>query len=200
MIRKLIKFGEEKYIKRLFELGELYLRPLSEFRYEDDDSFTRGDFAEGLNWTPFKNFRLIPNDSKINLNIKRAFINDFGYYSHIYSMYAIDYSFWEGKKQFAEKNLVLGETALLIDPKQFIDKVISSCSFEIKYGMVQYYELPNFPVPINDFNKRIEFNYQNEFRIAIKSKLKSPIIINLGSIEDIAEMIPSSKLIGMKFL
>lgn len=197
-IRKLIKIGKRENIEKLFYQGEVYMRHINDFRKEDVGDFLRGDFAECLAWTPFLNFRL-PSLEQQEIKIKNVKINKDVDFSHIYSMFMIDEDFWYGKKKISEKVAEFGDTALIISPKEFDDKVKSTSKFPIQNGIVEYYKEPLMPIRINEFSKRQGFDFQNEYRFATKSQTNDPLIISIGSIEEIAMLVPIESLLKMKF-
>lgn len=130
-IRKFLKIGKGENIEKLFYQGEVYMRHFNKFREEDSGDFLRGDFAEGLSWSPFLNFR-IPSLGKQGVKIKNAHIPADLDFSHIYSMFMLDDDFWYSKKRISESMLEFGDTALIINPKEFVERVKLSSLFPIQ--------------------------------------------------------------------
>ena len=70
-----------------------------------------------------------------------------------------------------------------------------------KLGYSTYYQPVNyFPEKdiarkiITPFDKREKYSYQNEFRILIECDLHTPLLIKLGSLEDIATIVYAKPL------
>ncbi|MBW3469036.1 hypothetical protein [Arthrospiribacter ruber] len=184
---------------KLLKSGEVYFNTIEFFRKNDVDDFLRGDFAEGLKYSPLPNFR-IPSLEEYGIKFKNAKINGDTDISHLYSMYMVTTEFWEGNIHFDKRILEFGDYALIIKPREFLEKVIKASKYEIKYGPAVYYRTPTIPLSLNPFSKREEFKYQNEFRFVINSSSKDPIKIKIGDISDIATMIPTETLLKIKFL
>lgn len=196
-ILKLLKIGKRENMEKLLYNGEVFMRHVENFRNEDIGDFLRGDFAEGLAWTPFLNFR-IPSLEKHGLNIRNVKINEDLDFSHIYSMFMLDEDFWYNKKEISDKLLEFGDTALIINPKEFVEKVKSV--YKVQGGIVNYYKEPLIPQRISEFSKRKGFEFQNEYRFIANSKTNDPVKILIGSLEDIAILVPTKSLITMKFV
>lgn len=184
---------------KLLHSGEVYFNTIEFFRKNDVDDYLRGDFAEGLKYSPLPNFR-IPSLEKHGIKFKNVKINGDTDISHLYSMYMLTNEFWEGQMHFDKKILEFGDFALIIKPHEFLEKVMKASKYEIIYGPAIYYKTPIIPLSLNPFSKREEFKYQNEFRFIINSNSKDPIKIEIGDISDIATMIPTETLLKIEFL
>ncbi|MFD2034488.1 hypothetical protein ACFSKL_06780 [Belliella marina] len=186
-------------MEKLLRSGEVYFNTIEFFRKNDSGDHLRGDFAEGLKFSPLPNFR-IPTLESQGIRFKNAKINEDTDISHLYSMYVVTNEFWQEQMHFDKKILEFGDYALLIKPREFVEKVLKIAKHEIKYGLASYYKTPTIPLSLNPFSKREEFKYQNEFRFVINSSSKEPIKIKIGDISDIATMIPTETLLKIKFL
>lgn len=198
-IKKFIKIGQKQYMKKLLKKGEVYFNTVDFFRKNDVDDYLRGDFAEGLKYSPLPNFRA-PSLEKLGITIKNAKIDGDADISHLYSMYMLTNEFWEGKIHFDKRILEFGDCAVIIKPREFIEKVKKASKYEIKYEPAVYYKTPIIPLTLTSFSKREEFKYQNEFRFVIISSSKEAIKIRIGNISDIATMIPTETLLKIEFL
>ncbi|RPA67391.1 hypothetical protein EF405_16135 [Cyclobacteriaceae bacterium YHN15] len=198
-MQKLIKIGQREYMEKLLNSGEVYFNTIDFFRKNDFGDYLRGDFAEGLKYSPLPNFR-IPSLEKHGIKFKNAKINGDTEISHLYSMYMLTNEFWEGKMHFAKKIIEFGDYAVIIKPREFLEKILKKAKVEVKYGPSSYYRTPTIPLSLNPFSKREEFKYQNEFRFVINSNLKDPVIIKIGDISDIAIIVPTESLFNMEFL
>ena len=176
----------------------IYLNTVKYFRENESEDFLRGDFAEGSLWTPLLNFR-IPSLMDSKLKIKNARITGDSDITHIYSMYMFDNDHWFENKKVSDQILKLGSHALIINPKEFVDRVILSCLEPINYGFVKYYKPQLIPQRIDEFSKREEYKYQNEFRFVVKSKSLLPLQIMIGSLKNIATPVSTEALLKMDF-
>lgn len=198
-IRKLLKIGKRENIEKLLYHGDVYMRHFNDFRKEDIEDNLRGDFAECLAWSPFSNFRF-PSFGKQKITIKKAKINEDLDGSHIYSMFMLDDDFWQGKKKIPERILEFGDTALIINPKEFVQRVKSTEKLQIQDGIVDYYNEPLIPKRIDEFSKRKDYEFQNEYRFITKLNTNDPKHHFVGSLEDIAILVPTKSLLEMRFV
>lgn len=197
-IRKLIKIGTRENIEKLLYYGEVYMNHYNYFRNKEVRDYLRGDFAECLAYSPIENIRF-PLWEKSGIEIINAKINENVDVSHLYSMVMIDDSFWSMERKIDRRIEGFGDTALIIKPKEFIERVIVNYRSKIKFGSVDYYEVPLVPKKINEFSKRMGYNYQNEFRIVVKSTTEDPLNFTIGSLENIAIIVPTEDLFRLKF-
>ena len=95
-------------------------------------------------------------------------------------------------KNLDDKDMQFGDTFLVIfNPKEFlsrIDKAMKRNNLYYKWGLVNYYDDQNQEGELGIFYKSNKFKHQNEFRIFVENELKSPLILNIGNIEDICEI------------
>ena len=110
-----------------------------------------------------------------------------------------DNDHWFENKKVSDQILKLGSHALIINPKEFVDRVILSCLEPINYGFVKYYKPQLIPQRIDEFSKREEYKYQNEFRFVVKSKSLLPLQIMIGSLKNIATPVSTEALLKMDF-
>ena len=111
----------------------------------------------------------------------------------------------EGCLKVSEGCVEFGEYAVVVtDYKEFIKRVYEA-AVEAGYGLmgklVSYYDPENGTPPINSeietiFTKRKEYEYQSEYRFAIKTGTvgDNPIILDIGKIDDITTTLRTSEL------
>ena len=76
-------------------------------------------------------------------------------------------------------------------PQEFVKRVEIECGklgYDLWFGLVDYFE-DDYTGEINVFKKRNKYKYQNEARFYIPNLDNKPIILQVGSIEDIANII-----------
>lgn len=81
---------------------------------------------------------------------------------------------------------------LIHDTQDYINRIYSElkkigCK-AIKSGLVEYYKEEDEIIHLygDPFKKREKFKYQNEYRIFVQKSTSGPLIINIGSLSDIA--------------
>ncbi len=205
-----LKFGQLKHLQDLLRFGNLFVSSIENLRKDPNnlaDDY-RTDHAEGASKYVSRGpgtAKLISVKNKDNEPITLPFLN-FSYFEkaeyilgNICSFYGIT------DKCFKDNELIP------IDPKmkQFgshfliiknFDEFIRRIDIAIErttrtswyYGYVEYFNEDNFDGNLHLFHKRSRFSYQKEFRIYFDTVLKTPMTINIGSIEDIAMILPSN--------
>ena len=113
----------------------------------------------------------------------------------------------EGCLKISKDCVDFGEYAVVVtDHKEFIRRVYKA-AVEVGYGLmgrlVSYYNPDNGTPPISSeietiFSKRKEYEYQNEYRFAIKTGTvrDNPIILDIGKIDDITATFRTSDLVN----
>ena len=97
-----------------------------------------------------------------------------------------------------------GDTCLYIqDADTFISRVkraLDEKGLKYYYGMVRYYNYKEFSGHAGIFHKSNKFEYQNEFRFYVENKTNKPLLLNIGSIEDIATKLSSKSLMEIEII
>lgn len=197
----LVKLGEYRYMRRLYEDGELFLRPITDFcRMDEDDGI--GDRFENV-----ASFRC-PPDPEITLNFPSSNIvlppsSRIMYAEYcdisgfVYSMSIVDWRVDEAKNAKiinpdALNRIGIGYDTMVVvtDCKQFIERVCAAANkdgFDMSWGPVKYY--PEKDCILDDltpFHKRDKYAYQKEFRFFLESEYTSPLTLHIGNMADIA--------------
>lgn len=83
-----------------------------------------------------------------------------------------------------------GDCACVIHkPKEFIGNIIKELTdngYLTTYQLVEYYDPEIHNGSLNIFKKQNKFSHQKELRIHVDSDKNEPIIVNIGSLENIA--------------
>lgn len=195
-VRFLVKIGEEKFMTELLKKGTVFAKTTAEFRKNDNDDFLRGDFTEGLKYSPIQNLRF---KNLEQIKVTRAAFDEKLETTHIYSMYMLDEFFWMDIKSMDEKILGFGDTVVVIKASDFLERMKKKIKIPFSHDRVQYYKAPLVPIQLNPFMKRDGFQFQNEYRFVFKSDSKEPLKFNLGSLKDIATIIPMKTLLSATF-
>lgn len=195
-ILSFLKFGQEKYINDMFENGTIFMNPVQHFR-DFDDGGLRGDPYEGaseVNNLPSGTLEIKELNYKgeyISIHYKKSLDVILG---NLYCMYCVSSKGFPNPLSFKidQKNMDFGEKCLMIyDSKTFLErmeKAMGSTNIEFHNGFVDYYDKKEYNGKLTLFQKPLEFEFQKEFRFYLASDETKPIILNIGSMKDIAKI------------
>lgn len=188
----LFKFGKESDIEKFCRLGQLFMRPLRDFRHDEADEL-RGDKNEGTHWS------VQPDLAKLKMEIDGAFqeipgivgsirfSRDLDKAVNVFCMYALRRR--NPQTLIAPKNFSFGDTyALLKDGDEFLRRVRQAVipnGQRLCWRLVQYADQNTYSGHMGIFSKFSQFQYQSEFRIALIPGTGKPEIINIGNLSDI---------------
>jgi hypothetical protein len=199
----MFKFGSEENIIDLLENGTMYLNSIQYFKTVEDAEL-RGDKYEGI--TEILNF---PNGEfeipalnfkgqYISIHLKNSFQEVTG---NIYSLYCISSFHITNPIGFKIDGRVVnfGKYCLVINDLQiFLDRVkraLQQLGLKYTIDFVSYYDKSKKNGKVTLFEKSNEFSYQNEFRIYVPSNSTDAMILNIGSMADIAQIVPVSDIL-----
>ena len=200
-ISLLTKLGEYRYMRRLYDLGELYLRPIAEFCHMDEADGI-GDAYENVAsfrcpsnpmitmkfpWGDF----ILPSSSRV------TYAEHLGSGGLVYSMSIVDWSIDDsGNARIVDPDMLnrIGrdyDTLIAVtDCKRFVERVLAAAAargFVMKAAPVQYYpEKDCIRDDLTPFYKRERYAYQREFRFFMECDEMSPVMLHVGSLADIA--------------
>lgn len=192
----LIKVGEARFMKKLLEDGEVYMQTTTHFRelenWKDDCSDGRGDTYEGVDVVVQAEEINIAETTIKNISpIRGKFSNNND--GLIYSTYGVfDGTLLDGNLTIPDEMKKMGDAAIVIyDPMIFLDRCasyIKNMGGKLMAGSVTYYDENTGDYTMCPWLKRKRFEYQSEYRLFIPCGNRNPLLLRLGSIEDIAEM------------
>lgn len=207
-IAAFLKFGQEEHLIQLREKGTLYMNPLDYFKKLEDGEL-RGDSFEGVS-----SIRNIPGGSfaipEINFEGKfehlRYMESPKELYGNIFSLYCIssvgfehpeDISFDERLSKFGSHFLIVMNSPSFI---KRITKALSLLKNKYYFDFIKYYDKEKANRKISVFEKPNEFAYQKEYRFYVARNEITPLVINIGSIEDISEIVSIEDLYKPDFI
>ena len=204
----LIKLGPQEYMERLIKYGEIYMNSTSFFKENNNEEI--GDIYEGV-------------ESIINGNL--IYRKDLEY-EKLYCMWCLN-NINEIPKSIITESSIKDKSnhmEIVIDFNKFskfnnsedlymvvikdipeFNKRIAKCCKELGYnitkGLVSYYDDNSKNIHlITPFMKRKKFEHQMELRYLINTKSNEPLILQIGNLEDIAQIFYKSLLtIGGEF-
>lgn len=194
-ILKFIKFGDRKYMEKLLYNGEIYLNTVEYFRTYEDENIIR-DELEGVSYI-LRNQRMeIFAEDKLILYGKPESImlrneRDIGNIYCLTSLFKDNLSKeFIGEFEVDSSLSKLGSTFVVIhNPNAFISLLtekLNSLGFNYKFHAVKYEDNSTYEGEYGVFTKPIEYNYQLESRLFVKSEGIDPIKFEIGSIERFA--------------
>ncbi len=203
IIKLFLKFGKLKHIKDLYENGTVFLNSIQHFRKLEDNGL-RGDIYEGISSLlnlPFGEFEIKNLNYKgkyVSTQIRESYKEVVG---NIYSLYAVSSKGFPNPLEFKidNRNSEFGSHCLMIkNPPLFFNRIeqeLKNSKLKFRHGFVKYYDASKTNGEITLFQKQLEYEYQKEFRFYIERESIEPLILNIGSLKDIAEIYESNELI-----
>ncbi|MFH2142616.1 MAG: hypothetical protein ABIJ97_09355 [Bacteroidota bacterium] len=192
----LIKIGEAKYQKSLFEKGEIYMQTQEYFRKLEDEE-GRGDQYEGAdNIEQIKWLKLSDGTKEFefsmeagNLNKANHFSRFDDFYSNIYSMIGVCAMDINKDNPIPESNGKLGDFFIFIyNVKEFIKRIkskLDSMNSDYTWGWVNYYDECKYEGELTLLHKPEKFKDQREVRFIVHSDVNKPLVFEIGSLADI---------------
>lgn len=197
-----IKFGEKKWMKKLFEEGELFLNTVNHYATVENNEI--GDTWEDVEQVyQIKNFKLEIGDHTVltapsgNCQIHNPNIRQ--------NLYCL----WSMSDEYVLKNINKEDNSVIINTSNYngfvdkgvvcsvvitnLDEFIKRVERELKrnnlkyqMGRVSYYDENTYKGLVTPFMKRKKYEEQNEFRIVVDYPQNKPLIIQIGKMSDIA--------------
>ena len=191
-----IKIGEDEYMRKLLEKGEVFMRTLEEFRKMENESKDcsdgRGDAYEGVDAITqvdalFLGDTKVEGCSPIRHNLPG------GIKGLIYCLFGVYDSPFDIRGSLPNEVKKMGNSAVVIrDPMVFIDRcatAVRKAGGGMMAGSVQYYDENAGDYFLSPWLKRNKFRAQSEYRLFIPCGNEGCYTLHIGSIEDIAEII-----------
>lgn len=199
--RILIKFGQHSHMEDLRSKGAVFTQPLRYFRELETDQ-ARGDRLEGstrilqpkhigtmtLGTVVFEPHEIVgpvifglPEDQRCN----------------VFCMYSITkptdlYPIDKRVESFGPSFV------MVLNTREFIRRFSEAAKLAGLSGQasaVEYFDGSEFSGDTGVFRKSSEFDYQNEYRFALKPGSSGPITLSLGSLADImTELMPTKDI------
>lgn len=200
-----IKFTQRKYAEKLMN-GQLYFN-LPNF-YNSFDNEEIGDKNEGAKLIDnFKVQSIKVESNNLFFEFSPAPNSDFKMtqfdYSFLsFSLYTIYRSAFDNENRSFKIDAKMQnskyDTAIVIENPiaflKYIEQKFKQEKIEYEMDSVTYKNLKTGKINLTPFDKKEEHNHQNEFRIIIKNLNDSPRIINIGSIKEFCQLVPSEVL------
>lgn len=204
MLYAFVKIGQHEHMERLLLDGQLYFNTFKFFQRLEGEA-ARGDRDEGLarvfQSSNLSSFAMeSPTHGKIELGphlvgqVKVAF--NVAAEHNMFCLYAMR----DLSASIDARCAPFGDTAVVIkDPPSFLErlktKLLELGHQGYEHTFVEYVERESYDGPMGFFRKYAEYSYQSEFRIVLEPTTGEPVTIEIGSIEDIAELHPLSRFL-----
>ena len=199
----LIKFSEEKYILDLYNNGTVFMNSIQYFR-EFEDNNLKGDVYEGVNSLtnyPKGEFEIEGLNFKgnyISLHVRESYEKVLG---NLYCMYCISPENLTEPENFKIdiRNLDFGSHCLIIkNTQEFVKRIenaLTNLSLTFRRRLVEYYEKEKINGEINVFQKRKEYDFQNEYRFYVERESTESLEIQIGNLKGIAEVLKAEDIV-----
>ena len=181
------------------------MRSLLEYR--DIEHTQRGDLYEGYDIWMNPDISRISIDNRLftksggTLSVALSFHEDI--FQNVFCATMIENNAINNDGIIIDRRLIeFGDYCLLIkSPSEFLKKVEKAINnnpeyIKFTYGEIEYVSKDNYDGELGPFRKIDNYKHQKEWRILVESKsLKSPFIINIGSINDITKIYEAKEFI-----
>lgn len=210
----MIKFMEKQYIKSFLEEGLLYMNNIKFYR-EYEEKNVRGDIYEGLSATlspnqVFMKWGEVEFKSLVGkIDIRREADDNINIYSMSMIRLIDVLDTVKNELKLSESFASFGDSCIIISGENipvFFERLkkalheskniapIIKDKFATK---VEYVNRKNFHGEMTIFQKFNEYNWQYEWRIALRqSKTGHPYELRLGSLKDIAQVYDADELLA----
>ncbi len=122
------------------------------------------------------------------------------FYANLFCLYAITTKNPKpvNPNELPERLMQMGTHVLVIyNSIEFVTRVkkaLTKSNLEYQMRLVEYLDLYNHEGSKSFFQKPLRYSYQQEYRIMIKNTCEQVLKLDIGSIKDISEILPSEKL------
>lgn len=197
----LIKFGEYRYLKPLMEDGVLYMQALRNYAEIEHDQI--GDPNEGLSYSLTENVKVEVDGVELPEIVGPVRVVDTTAYNPlIYCMYSLAPENVKPNGNTIDPRCCgFGDYAVIMkDDSEFYTRFANvfqeNCKGILKGDLVKYVDYESFNGEMGAFRKYDTFEYQREYRYVWEnSNLNAnAVTIEIGSLTDIASLVPSEKL------
>jgi hypothetical protein len=191
-----LKFGTYEHMVDLYENGTIYMNSIQFFRTFEDEKL-RSDKFEGAS-----SIRNLPSGTfeikELNYAGEYISIQLFESYKevlgNIYSMYCISSYHISDPIEFKvdSRNLAFGEACVMIENNpEFLRRItdkLEELGLKSRHDLVDYYDVNTKNGRLTLFDKPKEYEFQNEFRFYVERDSIEPLVIQIGSLRDIAKL------------
>ncbi|WP_343631103.1 hypothetical protein [Fluviicola sp.] len=192
-----LKFGNLKNMTDLFNNGTIYMNPIQYFR-KIEDAELRGDKYEGasgiINSTS-GNFKIPGIEQEFNFQHLHLIESYKEVVGNIYSLYSISSHGFANPLGFKldQQNERFGTHCVMIkDNAHFLKRIeeeLKKRELHFHHGFIEYYDKKIKSGKVTLFEKPKEFEYQKEFRFYVEHTEIEPLVIQIGSLENCAQLI-----------
>jgi len=202
-IAGLLKIGKLEHLELLRSMGSIYSNTIKHYREleEDENDPLRKDTREGATSSiNAENLEMSVEDVKLPMNFTKAILNTFDEKTdntNIFCTYMYSSEDATRRAFIDEAVLKLGDHALLIDDAlEFIARVKKAVNGEypVDYCKVAYYSEKENHENLSVYHKQDVYDYQKEFRFCFDAKVAGPLEFNIGSIDDISQLLKAEDL------
>lgn len=193
-----IKFGKKEFMEKLLYNGEIFMNTVQYYR--DHENTEIGDKNEGLTQIPLSNIKRINDTDCFATNIRLQYDNSAN--KNLFCLFCIEnkdiVANLNDKNQYIlnlDNYKGFGDYCVVIKYLEpFVDRLTKAieASGLILSGnkLVRYENLGNYTGAITIFTKNIKYIHQKEYRFLVENTVNESITLNIGSLEEFADIIP----------
>lgn len=202
VVRGLLKFGQPDHVEQLYRHGSVFMRSLRHFRELEGDT-TRGDPEEGLeafHQADQVRVTLEVRGQTIHLDAQSGLVGqvklhvDAADACNVFCTTAIEKI---GVFELDPRCKTFGQSCIWIrNVQEFMRRVLvaaDAAGVRVSSGLVHYVPRDSYSGRMGPFRKFKEYEWQREFRILLVTN-RDPLILPVGSLEDIASMFSTDEI------
>jgi hypothetical protein len=212
IIHHLIKLGKKEHIECFRNKGIVFMNSINFFKEMEEDE-QRKDNEEGIlrieqvTWLRImfgeKEFEFSKNTKQNTISSAQLRVANPALEGNIFSMIAITTELSNFTDILDKQNMQFGDSFLVIfNPKEFLSRIdiaIKHADLKYRWNLVKYYDEQTHSGELGVFHKPLKFKHQNEFRIFVENNQRSPLVLKIGSIEDISEIFEIEEFERLRF-
>lgn len=210
-----IKFGKKEHIEKLFQIGEIFMKPMDYYRNCENPEIK--DPLEGVkaisNYNRLELFH--PNEKGDGPGEKIGILDGIfkeyptqmfeGNLFCVYMLTKEDFLLLEKEGVNAvniDANLNSYDYICVINATNFIKKIEDTFEYldiPMIHGKVEYLDYKNNIESLTPFNKDIKHKHQKEYRFIIPTPNKVDLSIIIGSLKNIAVIAQRKRNVNIRF-
>ena len=192
-----MKFGRRENIQEMVDDGILYMNNLP-YIWAIEDGAVRGDVNDGVDalhrGIKAKIFKQDGTEIPVNITSWSLREHTGAENTNLFCMYSLR----ESTSPIDDRVMGFGDTSLLFtQPQSFFDRLQASVrqlKLDAHSDLVQYVP-DDHTGEIGPFRKLAAFSWQAEWRLIVRNGPGGPLKLNVGSLHDVATVMPTHDLI-----
>lgn len=197
----LLKIGAAEHMRQLLVDGNLYMQPIACFRKLESD-LLRCDRDEGLTASRAATGAVMSVQREAEWHSLGTLAGPLRFRAddeaggNVFCMFALRGNHFDG---FIDRRILDFGDSVVVFTKgdEFLTRFLAAAEregFKPDWRLVDYVDAESYSGAMGPFRKFSRFAYQSEFRLVARPDNAAPRSLLLGSLEDIAMLIPASEI------